>query len=242
MQLSPAEHMTYSATRIVAEHVDHSDYGAGFLRGIDFGNDRHGLFLVTNNHVVETAVGLMFEVHESHVDYSLGPTGNTLTCRFTSPESLIVRHPDASVDLCFINLAPVSRGLELEGKHVFSASFTRDNIPREDEWNRLDAFEDIIMIGCPNGLYDEVNHVPVVRRGITASHPARNYEGATDFLVDIARLGGYSGLPIFLYGTSPRFDRETGEFTLGSIRFGLLELPSRGPQFTYEVVALIEKD
>lgn len=33
--------------------------------------------------------------------------------------------------------------------------------------------EDVVMIGYPIGLSDTYNHKPIIRRGITASHPKK---------------------------------------------------------------------
>ena len=45
--------------------------------------------------------------------------------------------------------------------------------------SELSAVEEILMIGYPNGLWDAVNNYPLIRRGVTASHPA------VDFDVDV---------------------------------------------------------
>ena len=56
------------------------------------------------------------------------------------------------------------------------------------------------MLGCPSGLFDEVNNLPIARRGITATPlPTYSYNGKAEFLVDIACFPGSSGSPIFTY-------------------------------------------
>jgi hypothetical protein len=41
--------------------------------------------------------------------------------------------------------------------------------------------------------------MPILRRGVTATHPKINYLGRSEFLVDVAVYPGSSGSPIFLY-------------------------------------------
>ena len=50
-------------------------------------------------------------------------------------------------------------------------------IPAQADLESLDAIEEIVMIGYPNGLWDSVNNMPIARRGITATPVYLNYEG-----------------------------------------------------------------
>ena len=69
-----------------------------------------------------------------------------------------------------------------------------------DEWaENLDAIEDIIMVGYPNGIFDTTNNRPIVRKGITASDPKIDYEGKRLFMADIACYYGSSGSPVLVY-------------------------------------------
>ena len=46
---------------------------------------------------------------------------------------------------------------------------------------------------------DEANNLPVVRRGSLATSYKVDYQGKTNFVVDIASFGGSSGSPIFAF-------------------------------------------
>jgi hypothetical protein len=72
------------------------------------------------------------------------------------------------------------------------------------------------MIGYPNGLWDEVNNYPLIRRGITASHPAVDHEvdGVPTTVVDIACFPGSSGSPVFLYNHGSFADKK-GNLVVG---------------------------
>lgn len=57
----------------------------------------------------------------------------------------------------------------------------------------------MIFVGYPDGLFDTTNLLPVMRRGITASHPNIDYEGTPAFLIDASVFRGSSGSPVFLH-------------------------------------------
>jgi len=63
------------------------------------------------------------------------------------------------------------------------------------------------MAGYPNGVSDEVNNLPVVRKGITATPMFADYNGKPEFLIDCAIYEGSSGSPIFAHVVFERFDR-----------------------------------
>ncbi|MFR6298982.1 MAG: hypothetical protein ACLUML_07155 [Acutalibacteraceae bacterium] len=64
---------------------------------------------------------------------------------------------------------------------IFYIPLETDLIPTESKINELSAIEDIVMIGYPIGISDQYNHKPVIRRGITATHPKRIIKGKNIF-------------------------------------------------------------
>jgi len=60
------------------------------------------------------------------------------------------------------------------------------------------SLEDVVMVGYPTGIVDAVNNFPIIRRGITSTPYATNYQGKREFLADIPVYGGSSGSPIFV--------------------------------------------
>lgn len=82
--------------------------------------------------------------------------------------------------------------------------------------------------GYPIGLSDIYNHKPIIRKGITASHPKKNYKGKDEILVDMACFPGSSGSPVFIFNQ--------GSYTVPEgLAFGnrilLLGVLYGGPQF-----------
>lgn len=106
-------------------------------------------------------------------------------------------HPDPEIDLCAISLYPIISQLKLEGIEIFTHYVTNGIIATKSKLTGLDAIEEIIMVGYPDGLWDKVNNKPIIRRGITATDSRINYNGETEFLIDAACFPGSSGSPVY---------------------------------------------
>ena len=91
--------------------------------------------------------------------------------------------------------------------------------------------EEIVMIGYPSGIWDSVNNLPVIRRGITATHPAISWNGKTEVLTDIASFPGSSGSPLLLANLSGYTDAKGNTF-LGQARIRLLGVHYAGAMHT----------
>ena len=63
------------------------------------------------------------------------------------------------------------------GKDVFVIPLTEDLIWDNERLESLTAVENVLMYGYPIGLYDERNVLPLIRSGVTASHPAIDFNG-----------------------------------------------------------------
>jgi hypothetical protein len=90
--------------------------------------------------------------------------------------------------------------------------------------------EDIIMIGYPNGIWDAKHNLPIIRRGITATHPKLSYNGKPEFLIDAACFPGSSGSPVFLANIGSYVSPD-GALCAGN-RIALLGTLYAGPQHT----------
>lgn len=72
-------------------------------------------------------------------------------------------------------------------------------IPSSTDLKSLTALEEVVMVGYPNGLYDEKNNLPLLRYGRTASHPNVDFNGEKRGLIDVLCIPGSSGSPVFLF-------------------------------------------
>ena len=141
-----------------------------------------------------------------------------------------VHHPNPDVDLAVLPVGAMLKQAAAAGMLFSFSTVDAQLIPTGDELAELEAVEDIIMIGYPNGLWDSVNNSPIVRRGITATHPKLEYEGRSEFLIDAACFPGSSGSPVFLYNLGGWGHRD-GSWQAGS-RLKLLGVLCSGPQHT----------
>ena len=161
-----------------------------------------------------------------------GPqVGQHLSIELDQFEQRWLPHPEAGVDLTIMPIAPLLQEAQQRGRTFFFVGLDKSLVMSDAELGDLSALEDVIMIGYPNGIWDAVNNLPVVRRGVTATHPNVNYEGRREFMIDAACFPGSSGSPVFLYNVGGWADR-AGNMIMGGIRVKLLGTLYAGPQHT----------
>ncbi len=131
--------------------------------------------IVTNKHVISGSTAGRFHIHLSPSP-DMVPTSHT---RFdlSNFEKAWIMHPDSEVDLCVMPIAPLVKWSASKGQNLFFIPLGDDLLLTPEIANDLTAIEDVVMIGYPNGIWDNVNNMPVFRRGITATHPNMDYRG-----------------------------------------------------------------
>jgi hypothetical protein len=162
--------------------------------------DRGLPFLVTNRHVVEEAnAGQLVFLKAADKQLSRAVAGQTFSITIIDFANAWFYHPDPSIDLCIMQLSTyLNMALRSHGVRLFMRSVNYSNIPTEENISQMDVIEDIIMVGYPNSLMDEINHLPIVRRGITATPYQADYNSRSEFIIDASVFPGSSGSPVFL--------------------------------------------
>lgn len=151
--------------------------------------------MITNKHVISTGEDYTFDL--CLTDSAGGPIDQkVITCRGKTSEWYL--HP-AGLDLACLPIAPFLHNIEKTGNRAYYRAFDVSLIPSEEKLNELASVEDIYIIGYPTGLEDTFNHKPLVRKGITATHPKRDYLGRKEFVVDCPVFPGSSGSPVILF-------------------------------------------
>lgn len=231
MPLSPSEQLAHATVRIETSHNDGSiGTGTGFF--FNFAGKEPGLripTIVTNKHVVADApIG---KVHLTFKDeHGEQAVGKHLALQIENFSPAWVGHPDPSVDLCVLPINPMLAHLDSQGQRFFFVPLDETLIPTHEELADLMALEDILMIGYPNGIWDSTNNMPILRRGVTATHPRLDYEGRKEFVIDAACFPGSSGSPVFLFNQGTWSTRQGAN--IGGTRIKLLGLLYAGPQHT----------
>jgi Trypsin-like peptidase domain len=227
--LSISEQLMYSTVRIecMLKNGNRSVGTGFFFRFLDDG-EKHIPAIVTNKHVVQGAT--QGRILMTRADQNGNPINTQhLPIDLENFEQRWIFHPDPEIDLCIMPIGPIIQQVSKMGQKVFYIALSPDLIPSSQQLSELGAIEEIIMIGYPNGIWDRVNNLPIIRKGITATHPKFNYDGREEILIDAACYPGSSGSPVLIYNEGSYSHRQG--ITIGS-RVYLLGILYAGPQFT----------
>jgi len=231
MSLGMIEQLTHSTVRIETQLTTGGiSTGTGFYMNLLQKEDKHVPVIVTNKHVVANAATGKFHVTLKDDD-GMPISGSHEEFQLANFEAQCIKHPDPNVDLAAYPLGPLLNAVANSGKKLFYVALGTDLIPTDRERENYSAMEDIIMIGYPNGIWDAVNNLPVIRKGITATHPHTPWNGKTEFLTDIASFPGSSGSPVFLANIGGYMDKQ-GNTYMGSHRIKLLGVHYAGAMHT----------
>lgn len=230
-QRSPAERLVYSTVRIECEYGAGSrGTGTGFFFAFARRAQSFVPAIVTNKHVVEGATRGTFHIHLR--DASGQPSiHQSERFSFDNFQAAWIPHPDATVDLCVMPIASLLEQADQNGRGLGFIPLEMALVPTDQELALLTPLEEILMIGYPNGIWDSRNNMPILRRGVTATHPAVEYDGRREFMIDAACFPGSSGSPVMLYNTGGYY-LPGGGFAIGGSRIKLLGILYAGPQHT----------
>ena len=224
---SPADKLLSCATLITGQLGSQTFSGTGFVFNFNI-KDQRVPFLVRNHPVLNDFDTLQIYIRTS-LEENPDPSasGKRVTVNFNRNSADVFFHPNPNIDLAVIPLAPLFNQLSEEQEHILNFFIQESMIVLESDYNTLSAIENLVMPGCPMGIYDDTNFLPVLRRGITASHPAYSFKGASEFLSDISCFPGSSGSPIFLYNPFGYPDYQNMHYHFGTSRIRLLGIQCR---------------
>lgn len=198
--LTSTELLVDSTVRIISYYENgEMGYGTGFFYQL-FDTKEDGLLfgtIVTNKHVIEGATSGELVINKKNQD---GSRGENYTFNVQDFHKGWIYHPEKDIDLAMFPLGSMIHDLwEKKGISVHYAFLHKDLFPTENDIKEFKAIEDVIMIGYPNGIWDEANNTPIIRKGITATPAYYNYENKPELVIDIASFPGSSGSPVFVY-------------------------------------------
>lgn len=226
--MSPSELLMYATVRIVGKKPDGTQsIGTAFI--FTFSTTKEGVgipVIVTNKHVVSGCSEAEFYLHEGDNALSTKPA-SAFKITVADFHAGWVMHP-GPVDLCAMAFEPIRKHAADMGKQVYWRSLDESVLPTAEQLSALMALEDVVMVGYPIGLWDEVNYLPLLRRGVTASHPATNWKGQSLGVADIAAFPGSSGSPVFILNIG---SYATASGLVVSSRIYLLGVLSSGPVY-----------
>lgn len=220
---SPADKLLDCATLIQTQLGKSQSSATGFFFDFHIKGQRVPV-LVSNRHVLESFDTLTFRLRisrESDFEKQLNSYSRMVVNAMAS-EITVILHPQDDIDLAIIPLGDLMHQLHASSEYVANYFIPETALLLKEDENSLSAIEDLIMTGCPCGLYDDFNHLPIIRSGITASHPAYSFQGKPNFLTDMSSFKGSSGSPVFLYNPAGYIDYQKNTQIFGQSRIKLL--------------------
>jgi len=184
----------FTTTRITIP--DHSgqtaSIGTGFIykAPLNDGTDRAIIFLVSNKHVFGDPNGtilLNFNKRDKDGNPLLGAIETISQKDFSGA---YYAHPNPDIDLACINISVIDhRDVFFKNLHgEFTSSFSFEKVtPGTEVW----------FVGYPEGRFDVVHNLPILRRGYIASIPEIDFNGINQFVIDAHVYQGSSGSPVF---------------------------------------------
>jgi hypothetical protein len=195
--LSIAQQLLHSTIRLECQNAAGSrSSGTGFNFSFEI-DGMHVPVIITNRHVFADAITCEF--YYTLADDAGRATGKHELFSIAEFDKAWIGHPDPAVDLALFPIQPLILLMQAAGKRPFYINLSEGIVATEEMLAGLEAIEDVTMIGYPNGLWDDVNNLPIVRRGITATSASKRYQGRREFLIDAACFPGSSGSPVFIF-------------------------------------------
>ncbi|WP_235603373.1 S1 family peptidase [Piscirickettsia litoralis] len=203
----------------------------GLGQAIFFKFTKGDSYIITNRHVIDNTKNGKFYISQKGTDGKVD-LGNHFPVEYKNWLSYWTLHPDPSIDLAIFPLKLLLNQIKIKplGIKPYFINLSEKDIANEKLLTSLTVMEEIVMIGYPTGIWDEKHNLPIVRRGITATHAKIPYNGKPVFMIDAACFPGSSGSPVFLANFGSYVD-ETGNVCIGN-RISLLGTLYAGPQHT----------
>ncbi len=228
-KLSLSEQITYSTVLIKSIYDNgNTSYGTGFIFNLCEQGNSSVPVIIMNKHVVNDCNEIEFEFCLKKED---GSPNDLESVKIKYSNSNWYFHPNADVDLCCLPIAQVLAHLVDIKKEVFYIPLTKNIIPSQEEIENYTALEDVSMVGYPVGLSDLYNHKPIIRRGVTATHIKKDYQGKKEFLIYTASFRCSSLSSSFLLNEWTYVEKNN--IVIGS-RIKFIGILYGGPQFTAE--------
>ncbi|EKO3860421.1 trypsin-like peptidase domain-containing protein [Vibrio harveyi] len=194
---NPIEELIHSTVRIECDLGNGAtSTGSGYFYLFFDDEDKKVPVIVTNKHVVQGAVKASINLTKS--DAGRPKLGEFSTFVIDDFENQCIFHSEDNVDLAIFPIAPLLSQAEASGDEFYYVPLGKSAIATTELLSTLSSMEDIVMIGYPNGIWDAIHNLPIIRRGITATHPKLDYNGKPEFVIDAACFPGSSGSPVFL--------------------------------------------
>jgi hypothetical protein len=223
--------LIHSSIRIISIQTNGSaEIGTGFYYTFlsDLNTNNAIPVIVTCKHVIANSnIGIL--------DFSLGKTNELgrlqphFRVTLTNFESYWIKHPDSNIDVAIMPIGSFLKNLAIDGKRLDWFSFKEGYLLTDQEVAQIGVFQNVKFIGYPIGISDELNNLPIVREGMTATDISIDYEGRKEFMIDAAVFPGSSGSPVVI-AEQGIYSNIAGGLSSGNELY-LLGILFAGPQY-----------
>ena len=193
-QISFEHEIAYIAARINIELPNEClSIGTGFfyLAPLNDGTNRSITLLISNKHVFRNPEGRLIISLNRRKEDGTPELGNIKTFDQSGFEGIYFPHPDSEVDLACVNVSRITHmSAYFHGLH--------DSFLNPIDYEKVAPGSDVIFVGYPEGLYDPVNNLPLIRKGAIASMPNVDFNGKGQIVIDAQIFPGSSGSPVFV--------------------------------------------
>lgn len=228
--IHPITQLVHSTVRMLCIDMNgKQSSGTGYIYLFCEENGQSFPCVVTNKHVVQGAVRGIFNLTLKNDDGTPN-LGKHEAVTLEKLGNYCIPHPSPSVDLVALPIGPILNSANKGGRNYHFVPLGKSVIADKELLKSLSPMEEIAMIGYPNGLWDETHNLPIIRKGITATHPRLNLNGRPEFLIDAACFPGSSGSPVFLANIGSYVGPQGGLHA--GTRVALLGTLYAGPQHT----------
>ncbi len=192
------------------------EMGTGFfVEGPSEKGQSERTLLVTNRHVVMWGTTGSVYFHDSKADRPPGESvpeyGSRRKWKLENWESRWTFHKDDKVDIAVTDVSTEIAALRERGREPYVQTLPPELFSTGAEEAILAAVENVLFVGYPEGIYDSVHNLPVIRQAITATPIRIPYEGSPAFLIDSSIYHGASGSPVFVSKRGIRVEGSKGQ-------------------------------
>lgn len=230
----------YGTVRIEARMGSKISSGTGFFHHFCENDGKYAPAIVTNRHVLENQEQAQIFIHTQTEQKSDPDFGNHVPIEIDPLQSFVRYHPNEKIDLAIISAKPLINAIRKLNKEPFYRCTSNEFIARKELLDDTSFVEPILMVGYPNGLWDQKNNLPIVRQGISATPLITDFNGHPQFVIDCACFPGSSGSPVYLNNPHMYYSKKTNSMNMGSSRHALLGILYAGPQHNVKGEIIIE--
>ncbi len=219
------EYVLFSTLRIqlIDEHNNDNGIGTGFLIKADIGhNDLSTILLITNKHVLKDSPKFLINFHHRKNNLNEPDLDKVFPFLALGYDLAYTEHPDPNIDLACVNISDI---IQKNKKTIYFQAMDTTILSDFNE-PYLDVANRVIFFGYPENRFDQKHNLPIVRTGITASHPKIDFNNISQFLIDAQVFLGSSGSPVFLDLNDARFSQGEIKFEVGKPNYKLIGVVS----------------